>query len=607
VPAAVVNTFALCANKQLEYTGGVRQPSPSSDVNDVRPAVIVLAMVPSESWTKREDIRLVTATTSSDLIASLRNEENAIILFGADLLPEDTHRLLVACDAVYPAMRLLVVICRVGDPQVFQNFVDAGQIFYMTRAPVPDLELDAILTAAVSETRYRQSTSRPLSELVAELDPVVEFCYQIALQDDLAIAAKLTSETLRNLIQADNSQFFFYEQQSDVLTVNPPSSDESSDAVTCGLVGYIARTGLTVCVQHARTDPRYDADLDNRGADSDPHFTGAAIFAPDGQTIAVLSAVRSGARLPFSPEDTEKLKVLAVCAGPEIAILLFRSRLRAAVLRRIHDATESGAFRDQAVEHHSRAVVPGRVSLRVAPRWLTSWLTMLMMTITLFVLAFASADETLVCPATIRAKIRTRLVVPMPAVIRHVNVTEGSRVVIGQVLVQFQRQNIPPPATNLTEDVEDLLAPVNGIVTNVRARPGLQIGPEDTVASILDDKQGFELIYVLPAQYVPQIRMGMMIRFHGEGLPGSRYEVQVPQMGVEILRPPQTTGYVGPYSDETTTIYGPVVIVRSALLPEHAPDRKQYSDNIEGLSGTAEIALRHERMMLKLLPGLQRR
>jgi membrane fusion protein (multidrug efflux system) len=259
-------------------------------------------------------------------------------------------------------------------------------------------------------------------------------------------------------------------------------------------------------------------------------------------------------------------------------------------------------FRQEAVEHYARALNTEGDLLKTPPRWLrmSHWLVLALLLASLAFAIVARVQERGTGAAIIRARRKIVLVATTAGFVRSVEVSGGKRVRKGDVLVRFQDTT----GNTATDTVQQLLAPSDGVVTDLQVRPGQQLAVGDQVSSIVDEEAGFELVVLLPGQYAPQIRRGMQIIFKVDGYPDSREATVIDDVGGEILGPQEAARYAR--SADTLALAGPVVIVRSPLKDARFTAAGTSYGYRDGLTAQVEVNLRSESMILDLLPGLKR-
>lgn len=148
-------------------------------------------------------------------------------------------------------------------------------------------------------------------------------------------------------------------------------------------------------------------------------------------------------------------------------------------------------------------------------------------------------------------------------------------------------------------------APDEGVITDVRIRPGQHLGVGELALGIAPVDAPATLVCILPGDTRPMLAAGQDVRF---SLDGYRFEyrtVTVSSVGEEVVGPMEMRRYLGLEVGDAIPIQGASVIVK-AKLPTRTfdVDGKTYS-YVEGLTGTADVRVRSEPLIVVLLPALK--
>jgi hypothetical protein len=81
-------------------------------------------------------------------------------------------------------------------------------------------------------------------------------------------------------------------------------------------------------------------------------------------------------------------------------------------------------------------------------------------------------------------------------------------------------------------------------------------------------------------------------------------ESRIEDISAEIVGPQEATRFLGQQSAGALNLSGPVVVVRSILLPESFQTYGQEFGYRDGMTGTGEVSMSSERLIIKLVPGL---
>ncbi|HVE73419.1 MAG TPA: GAF domain-containing protein [Thermoanaerobaculia bacterium] len=194
----------------------------------------------------------------------------------------------------------------------FQPLIDDDRLFYLACGELPPRELDALIDNALGERKPAATLDRYLT--AASLR-------RIALAQSIAELTSALRAAAATTVGAERTRCVLFDSQRGTLWV-PDESDAESTAA--GLVSFILRTGVAVCLPHLDGDARFDRDLDNPEGSSADRFLGVPILA-GGKVVAVLTAMRPSHALAFEPVDIAAMEALAAHASPYAAAWLEES------------------------------------------------------------------------------------------------------------------------------------------------------------------------------------------------------------------------------------------------------------------------------------------
>lgn len=279
-----------------------------------------------------------------------------------------------------------IVLAGGPDLEIYQDLVDDGTLFYLSRHVPAARDVSRILRSAWQDAR-RTSTTRSDTRLVRE---VCERAHFLADETDPRRLSLEVAQAIKDTIGADRSQCMNYDAHHEILsvwTMNDPSLQVESAAA--GLVSFVVRTGSTVRVDTLGDDPRYEPEADNQGGDPEERLLAVPVALPhltaEGATrsleanprvLAVLVAIRSAAADPFTDLDVELLELL----GDRLAPVMDRLASHSDDVDRGEadggDSRES-LFRAEALRHYTRGDGELGRPLEISPRW-TRWVFPLM-------------------------------------------------------------------------------------------------------------------------------------------------------------------------------------------------------------------------------------
>ena len=540
------------------------------------------------------------AADVEDFLNRLEFDRPEVLVLGPHL--ELTTVCAILARAATMAHTPLAIVAGVSDnPERVQEFVDKGCVYYISRGALSSQQIFSIVDAALKQLElYRKAESNGSPSIQKRIEEALEFSIQIASQTDLRSLSILFTETVRRTVGADRATCWLYDAKAaTVSSVETDTHAERVESATSGLVAFVARTGFCLEVDHANTDPRYDAEVDNPGGADDDHLLVSPVYGATGTPVAVLTAARSAAFPQFSSEDVALIGFLLECISPPLTSLLLKQRLEHLLLKR-PAAVE--VFRPEALEYHLNPSESEGNILSTPPPWLrrSHWIMVALLLASFTFLVFAQIKERATGIAVIRARNRIAVVATSGGLVRSVEIAPGVHVRRGDPILRFE-SGVGGGASDQVH--EQLRAPSDGIIGDVRMRAGEQIASGDQVASIVDQDSGYELIVFLPQQYAPQIHRGMKGSFKIEGYTDSHESMTVDDVGSEIVGPREAARFAS--SADELTVTGPSVVVHCPLTSQVFSVGDRSYEYHDGMTGQAEVDLRSEPMIISILPGVK--
>lgn len=299
-------------------------------------------------------------------------------------------------------------------------------------------------------------------------------------------------------------------------------------------------------------------------------------------------------------------------------------------------------FRREALVHHAGEQKEGDV-LRFETR-ITRWTFRLVLAaaaVAAIYAVFFDVSEYASGVAMVRLEGRRPIAATVAGTVESVHVQPGQRVAKDQVLVtltavieeaelkrasaefelylaQLLRGPVDPYVKHMLASVKprrDLArqlararvvrAPDDGIVTDVRIRPGQHLAVSELVLGLAPVDAPAKLVCILPGDTRPMLARGQDVRFSLDGYKFEYRTVAVTAVGEEVVGPMETRRFLGLEVGDAVPIQGPSVIVE-ARLPGRTfeVDGKSYS-YVEGLTGSADVRIRSEPLVVVLLPALK--
>jgi len=557
-----------------------------------------------------ENLRILEVGVKEDASTLLHEENISVLILGPDLSAESAQEVLAQRQAEYPGACTSNIVLGCGaNVTLFQPFLDEDQLFYVSRGAMPLAQLQPLVLAGAQRFHFKQKELEDgLQATAAPATRVLDFCTRLAFQTDLATAGELLVEAVQILVSADRAHYLIYEEEEETLWTARVGADskERSESPCAGLVGYVARTGEPVRLERCVEDSRYDVETDDPGGAQDSRFLTEPMLGNDGTVIAVVTAVRNGTSEPFSDDEVATLKLLTACSASTFGGILLQKRIRALLLEQVESTfNRANVFRQEAIEYYAGEQKQEGEILYSSPAWLrhTHWLSIGLLLLGFLWMALARVHQKASGQAVVKALRKITATASTAGVIRSVVVAQGDHVRAGDLLVQFYAAT---GSTTMERVNQEVRAPSDGVVSDIRVHAGQAISAGDQIASVVDDASGYELISFFPGYYAPQLHPGMKVVLKVNGYPESHEILAMNHVGAEVIGPREAQQYAGrESSDAALQVTGPVVSVRAALTArsfEAGEDSYRYYD---GMTGEAEVVVHSEPLLVHLIPGLK--
>ncbi len=299
-------------------------------------------------------------------------------------------------------------------------------------------------------------------------------------------------------------------------------------------------------------------------------------------------------------------------------------------------------FRREALEHHAGDRQEGDI-LRFDPRWLR-WTYRIIAAAAIVAALYSvlfDVREYASGPAVIRVEGRRPVMVAFASTVEVLHVQPGEHVKQGQLLAtlsavleeaELRRASaeyelalvglLRDPGDHGAKQILSSLrprrdqarelaksrfvrAPADGVVTDVRIRPGQHIAANEPILGLAPVDAAVSLVAVLPGDYRPMLAPRQILRFSLDGYKFEYRTVEVTSVGEEVVGPAEMRKYLGQELEGAFPIQGPTVLVKARL-----PSRTFVADGetyayAEGLTGTADVAVRAEPILVTLIPALK--
>jgi len=157
-------------------------------------------------------------------------------------------------------------------------------------------------------------------------------------------------------------------------------------------------------------------------------------------------------------------------------------------------------------------------------------------------------------------------------------------------------------------EAKTLRAPSAGIVSDVRVRPGQHVVPGDVLCAVVPrEALDVSLVAMLPADYRPMLGAGLAMRFELDGFRYEYADVTVEEVSAEAVGTAEVQRFLGGERADTVRLDpGGKVLVSGRLPARTFVSDGQPFGYFDGLTGTAEVRVRREPIVVTLVPALRR-
>ena len=261
----------------------------------------------------RRGLAFECADADAQLGVRVGASSQAVLCFGPGASAAQVAAALAALARDAPDSACLVLVPAAAELDLFQELIDDDRLFYLARGPLPERDLAELVASAAGALEDRDRGAAGTA-LPAERLPTSDLLRRLALAGDPVELAGAAAAIVERTVHARQGRCVLYDAERQALWV--PGEIEAKHSPSVGLVSFVLRTGLTLCLPGIGVDPRFDRELDDPDGDPADRFLAVAVRAGDGEVVAVLAAVR-GAREPaFEPRDVAALETVAEQVAP---------------------------------------------------------------------------------------------------------------------------------------------------------------------------------------------------------------------------------------------------------------------------------------------------
>lgn len=149
-----------------------------------------------------------------------------------------------------------------------------------------------------------------------------------------------------------------------------------------------------------------------------------------------------------------------------------------------------------------------------------------------------------------------------------------------------------------------LRAPISGVVTDLRARPGQMVEAGAPLLALQAEATGAHVTALLPGPERPRLHAGMPLRLHIDGFDRTTIELEIESVDEQVLGPPEALRVLGSELTGAIEVQGPVVLVHASLPDASFRSRGTQYRLHHGMPTRAEVAVAKEPLLYAWIPGL---
>ena len=303
-------------------------------------------------------------------------------------------------------------------------------------------------------------------------------------------------------------------------------------------------------------------------------------------------------------------------------------------------------FRDEAVAHHAGAEAELGDVVRFEPRWarlVTSLLVSAVVAFFVFI-AVVGVDDYASGPVVIRVDGRRLLTAASATAVDAVSVTAGTWVESGREVVRMKDDDERNELVRAEKDFDNQMlrvlrdpsdqaakegltslrakrdqaknavesrvirAPVAGWVSDVRVTVGQHVNAGEVLLAVTAPGEArVSAVAMVPASFRPMLQRGSQMRFELEGFAFDYTDVAASEVSAEAVGAKEVLRLLGQEkSDSVHLDPGAHVLVTAKLSAATFASEGQSYAFFDGLTGTAEIRVRREPILVMLVPALRK-
>lgn len=488
--------------------------------------------------------------------------------------------------------RPAIIVFGVGDALAqFQECLDRGDLYYIAAGHLHNDVLTHLMEAAVGTSAG--SLEAPSPELAKAAKQVLGDVSAAASDEDVYLLLK-NAVTFAFPV-AEVSLWLYSSARDELQRLGDGAWSTHPQSPATGLVGYAVRTGRAATAHDAVRDPRFEPSVDCGGR----RGSGIGIYVQPVVSLAgvveavVVIAQRALACSPSSPEcrllESQAISIAGALEARRAAMQRMAKRLEEAGV--LHGAL---MYRAEAIQHEFAREAPLAEPPRTSPDWSrrTMWMCALFVASVTTFATLVKTGEVVGGPAVVRARVKTTIIAPASGVLGRVQVALGDRVEGGARLAGIAKTSAAAGDERLESQI---VAPHSGLIAAVAARPGTWVARGDPIVTIVDDLSGYEIVSFVEVKHALRVRPGDRSVVSLDGFGVIEEMPVVSEVAQTALLPQEVARYLGNPSRSTNGTS--VVLLRHALTAASFVSSSGSYQFVDGLSGTAEIALQAQSLL----------
>lgn len=184
-----------------------------------------------------------------------------------------------------------------------------------------------------------------------KLIKLLEWGAKFSAEKDLDKLLLILADSAKELLEADRCSIFIADRKKNELwTKVAHEVDKIVVPLNSGIVGYVARTGETVKINEAYSDPRFNPEVDRRTGYKTRNIIATAMRNQKGEIIGVFEVINKDGK--FTLEDEEILAILSSHAAVAIENALLYDELKKSQLETVLKLSIAAEYRDPDTYRH---------------------------------------------------------------------------------------------------------------------------------------------------------------------------------------------------------------------------------------------------------------